>query len=320
MTGGEMAEVVIETRGLRKQYRNRVLALQNLDLEILRGDCVGYLGPNGAGKTTTIKILANLINPTSGQAYINGLDVQKRPKEALRNASFIVEMPGIYDYLTPMEMLTYLGKVRRMDKSDIERRSQEVLETVGLSEWKRRRIGSFSTGMQRRFILAQAILHNPQVLILDEPFLGMDPEGIRDVRDIIKGLRSEGKTILLSSHLLHEIDGICNRVVLLDKGRVVASDTIDALKNISKVQRIKVEFLSPPTKEQIVAIRSIESVKGVDVVNAGARLDFDGERATSSQILAQLVSLGLEVVSYQPESVTLEDVYITVMGQESEVK
>ncbi|HJX69465.1 MAG TPA: ABC transporter ATP-binding protein [Dehalococcoidia bacterium] len=315
-----MTEVAIEMRGLRKQYRNGVLALQNLDLEVFKGDCVGYLGPNGAGKTTTIKILANLIRPTSGNAYIYGLDVQKRPKEALCHTGFIIEVPGIYDYLTPMEMLSYLGKVRGMDKGEIEQRSKEVLETVRLSEWKDRRIGSFSTGMQRRFVIAQAILHNPEILILDEPSLGMDPEGMRDIRDIIKRLRSEGKTVFLSSHLLHEIEGLCNRVVLLDKGRVLVSDTIDALKKTSKVQRIKVEFLSPPTAEQIAAIRSMESVKDVSVVNAEAKLDFDGEKATSSQILTRLVSLGLEVVSYQPEVATLEDVYIAIMGKEGEVK
>ncbi|HJX69879.1 MAG TPA: ABC transporter ATP-binding protein, partial [Dehalococcoidia bacterium] len=149
-----MTEVTIEMRGLRKQYRNGVLALQNLDLEVFKGDCVGYLGPNGAGKTTTIKILANLIKPTSGNAYIYGLDVQKHPKEALCHTGFIIEVPGIYDYLTPMEMLSYLGKVRGMAKGEIEQRSKEVLETVRLSEWKYRRIGSFSTGMQRRFVIA----------------------------------------------------------------------------------------------------------------------------------------------------------------------
>lgn len=311
-----MSKVVIETNELTKRYKNGVMALQNLNLKIEEGDCVGYLGPNGAGKTTTIKILTNLIRPTSGNAYVCGINVNKRPKEALRCIGALVEVPGIYEYLTPHELLTYLGKVRRMGKIDLNRRIKEVLEMVGIGAWEHKKVRSFSTGMQRRLLIAQALLHDPQVLIMDEPVLGLDPKGIKDIRDIIKQLCSENKTVFLSSHLLHEVSEICAKVVLLDKGKVVLSDTVDNLRRISKIRTINVELLTPPTKKQIAEIRSIKIIKDIDIMKGHLRMGFDGERDTSSQILTRLISLGLEVVSYQPQSKTLEDIYISIIGEE----
>ena len=314
-----MSDIAIQTENLRKQYRNGVLALNDLNIKIKKGDCVGYLGPNGAGKTTTMKILTNLIKPTSGQAYINGIDVNKNPKETLRHVGSLVEIPGVYEYLTPHEMLTYFGKVRRMNKKDLDRRIKEVLELVKISDWEHKKIGSFSTGMQRRLLIAQALLHEPEILIMDEPVLGLDPKGMKDVRDIIKQLQSENKTVFLSSHLLHEVSETCAKVVLLDKGKVVSYDTVDNLRNMSKIQKIDVEFLKTLTKEQIAKIKLIELIRDFDIVNGSLRIDFDGKRDTCSQILSKLVSLGLEIVSYHPASVTLEDVYVSVMGEESGV-
>ena len=311
-----MSKVVIETKELTKRYKNGVMALQNLNLKIEEGDCVGYLGPNGAGKTTTIKILTNLIKPTSGHAYICGIDVNKKPKEALHCIGALVEVPGLYEYLTPYELLTYLGKVRRMSKADINRRIGEVLRIVGIPAWQYKKIGSFSTGMARRLLIAQALLHEPKILILDEPVLGLDPKGIKDIRNIITRLCSENKTVFLSSHLLHEVGETCTKVVLLDKGRVVSFDTVDNLKKMSKRHTISVELLEPPTKKQITEIRSIKLIQDINYAEGHLRIGFDGERNTSSQILAELVSLGLKIVSYRPHTMTLEDVYISIVGEE----
>jgi len=315
-----MPEVVIEIKELTKRYKNGVMALQNLNLKIEEGDCVGYLGPNGAGKTTTIKILTNLIRPTSGNACVCGIDVNKRPKEALHCIGALVEVPGIYEYLTPHELLTYLGKVRRMSKLNLNRRIKEVLGMVGIAVWEHKKVGSFSTGMQRRLLIAQALLHNPQILIMDEPVLGLDPKGIKDIRDIIRQLCCENKTVFLSSHLLHEVSEICAKVVLLDKGKVVSFDTVDNLRRISKTYTINAELLTPPTKKQIAEIRSIKLTKDIDIIKGHLRIGFDGERDTSSQILTTLISLGLELVSYQPQSRSLEDIYISIIGEEGEAR
>lgn len=311
-----MPEVVIETKELTKRYKNGVMALQNLNLKIEEGDCVGYLGPNGAGKTTTIKILTTLIKPTSGHAYICGIDVNKKPKQALHCIGSLVEVPGLYEYLTPHELLTYLGKVRGMRKTDMNRRIGEVLRMVGIPAWQHKKIGSFSTGMARRMLIAQALLREPKILILDEPVLGLDPKGIKAIRNIITRLRSENKTVFLSSHLLHEVDETRNKVVLLDKGRVISYDTVDNLQKMSKTHTINVELLEPPTKKQISEIRSIKFIENIDFAEGYLRIDFDGERNRSSQILAELVSLGLQIVSYQPQSMTLEDIYISIVGEE----
>lgn len=311
-----MPEVVIETKELTKRYKNGVMALQNLNLKIEEGDCVGYLGPNGAGKTTTIKVLTNLIKPTSGHAYICGIDVNKKPKEALHLIGALVEVPGLHEYLTPHELLTYLGKVRRMSKTNINRRIGEVLRLVGIPAWQHKKIGSFSTGMARRLVIAQALLHEPKILILDEPVLGLDPKGIKDIRNIITSLRSENKTVFLSSHLLHEVGETCTKIILLDRGRIISFDTVDNLKKMSKTHTISIELLEPPTKKQITEIRPTKLIQDINYSEGHLIIEFDGGRNTSAQILAQLVSLGLQIVSYQPQTMTLEDVYISIVGEE----
>lgn len=314
-----MSEIAIRVEGITKQYRNGVLALQGIDFEINKGDCVGYLGPNGAGKTTTIKLLTNLIRPTSGKMFINGIDVNKHPKMALKHIGALIEVPGMQEYLTPNEMLTYFGRIHRISKEEIEKRIEKVLFAVMLSDWKDKQIGSFSTGMLRRLIIAQTMLHNPDILILDEPVLGLDPKGMQDVRFIIKQLRSEGKTIFLSSHLLYEVGETCNKVILLDKGKIMAYDTVDNLKNLSNIQKINIEFLNPPTKQQIASIQSIEFVRKIDAFNSYVTIEFDGDRTTCSQILTRLISQGSQIVSYKPEVATLEDVYVSIIGKEGGV-
>ena len=168
-------ENIIQIENLSKRYNHDILALDNVSMKIRRGDVVGYVGPNGSGKTTTIKILMNLLTPTSGQTFIKDIDVNKDPKRALAPVGALIEVPGIYDYLTPHETLTYFGKIYGMKKNDIDKRIKEVLSLLKLSAWEHKRIGSFSTGMQRRLGIAKAILHNPEILILDEPAIGLDP-------------------------------------------------------------------------------------------------------------------------------------------------
>jgi ABC-2 type transport system ATP-binding protein len=161
-------EYAIQIEDLTMEYSNGFKAVDNVSINVKRGDVVGYLGPNGAGKTTSIKILTNLLKPTSGHAYINGIDVNKRPKEALQSVGALIEVPGIYDYLTPREILTYFGKIHNMTKEKIDERIKEILKLVKLSDWEHKKTGSFSTGMLRRFGIAKAIFHNPEILIGDQ--------------------------------------------------------------------------------------------------------------------------------------------------------
>jgi len=305
----------VETRNLVKNY-NGFTALDGISFNIEQGDIVGYVGPNGAGKTTTIKILTTLLKPTSGHVYINGADVTKRSREIFYDIGALIEVPGIYDYLTPAEMLSYFGKIYRMPINEIEKQTKETLGLLKLSDWEHKKIGTFSTGMQRRLAIAKAIFHRPKILILDEPVLGLDPEGIRDVRELIKKFNSEGVTIFLSSHLLGEVAAVCKKVIFIDKGRITDYDSIDNIstKNISKA--IDVKFLKPLSKEELIELEKIELIKSINANNESVLIGFDGKQGTSSQILKRIVSLGYEIASFNVESIELEDYYLSIMSEE----
>jgi ABC-2 type transport system ATP-binding protein len=309
-------EYAIRTQDLVKKYSNGFTALDGVSLQIKKGEVVGYVGPNGAGKTTTIKILTGLLKPSSGHAYVNSIDVTANPRKALQTMGALIEVPGMYDYLTPHEMLTYFGKVYRMGSNEIDRRIKETLQLVRLSEWEHKKIGTFSTGMQRRLTIAKAILHEPDNLVLDEPVLGLDPEGIRDVRELIRRFRNEGMTVFLSSHLLGEVAEVCNTVVFLSKGRVVSSDSIESISSSLEHGVVDVKFLRPLSREEIEKLRAIELIRSVDVKDNTAQLGYDGKPESSVQILRRLVSSNLDVVSYHVEGSGLEDYYISVMSDE----
>jgi len=312
-------EYAIQTENLTKTYGKTFKALDGVSLQIKRGEVVGYVGPNGAGKTTTIKILTGLIRPTSGRAYVNGIDVVAKPRDALRSIGALIEVPGVYDYLTPHEMLTYFGRVYGMRRDVIDRRIKETLELVRLPDWEHKKTGAFSTGMLRRLAIAKAILHKPDILILDEPVLGLDPKGIMEVREMIRHFRDEGMTVFLSSHLLSEVAEVCDSVIFLDKGKVVTSDSIEGIGRRVGHAVVDVRFLRPLSPEEIGKLKGIDLMKGVDVKNDTARLQYDGKPETSAQILKQLVSLNLDVVSYATESVGLEEYYVSVMSDEKGV-
>jgi ABC-2 type transport system ATP-binding protein len=313
-------EYAIRTENLAKTFGKTFKALDGVSLNIKRGEVVGYDGPNGAGKTTTIKILTGLIRPTSGKAYVNDIDVAARPKDALRSIGALIEVPGVYDYLTPHEMLTYFGRVYGMRRDLIDRRIKETLELVRLPDWEHKKTGTFSTGMLRRLAIAKAILHEPDILILDEPVLGLDPKGIIEIRGLIRQFSSQGMTVFLSSHLLSEVAEVCDSVVFLDKGKVVSTDSVEGIGQRMDHGVVTVRFLHPLSAADIDRIKAIGAIKSVDVKNGTARLHYDGKPESSVQILKTLVSLNLDVVSYAAEGVGLEEYYVSVMSDEKGVK
>ena len=312
-------EYAIRTENLAKTFGKTFKALDGVSLNIKRGEVVGYVGPNGAGKTTTIKILTGLIRPTSGHAYVNDVDVAARPRDALRTIGALIEVPGVYDYLTPHEMLTYFGRVYGMRRDLIDRRIKETLELVRLPDWEHKKTGTFSTGMLRRLAIAKAILHKPDILILDEPVLGLDPKGILEVRELLRQFRSEGMTVFLSSHLLSEVAEVCDSVIFLDKGKVISSDSIESIGQRMDHGVVAVRFLRPLSPQDTERLRSIDLIKSIDVKNSTARLHYDGKPESSVQILRLLVSLNLDVVSFASEGVGLEDYYVSVMSDEKGV-
>ena len=223
------AEPIINCENLTKYY-NSFLALDKLNLKVARNEKVGLLGPNGAGKSTTLKILCGLIQASSGTARIDGIDIARKPEEALMRIGAIIETPEFYTYLTPEESLGYLGRLRGMKGNELKQSIKDLIHLVGLDDWIKIRIEKFSRGMKQRLALAQTLLHDPPVLILDEPALGLDPRGMVEFRDIITRV-GEKKTVFFASHQLTEVAQICTRVAVIDHGHLLAYDSIKELEN-----------------------------------------------------------------------------------------
>ena len=222
------------------KYYNKFLALDNLSLKVPVGENIGLLGPNGAGKSTTLKILCGLLRPSSGKASIDGINVVEQQEKALSRIGAIIETPEFYSYMTPEDTLSYFGRLRGMNGDDLKRRIKEVIELVKLDKWSKVKIEKFSRGMKQRLGLAQCLLHDPPVLILDEPRLGLDPRGVVEFREIIRGV-GEKKTVFFASHQLVEVTQICSQVAIINDGKLLAYDSIVELEK--KYQSLEQAYL-----------------------------------------------------------------------------
>ncbi|UCC93812.1 MAG: ABC transporter ATP-binding protein, partial [Thermoplasmata archaeon] len=221
---------MITTEELTRKF-GTLVAVDRLNVEIKEGDIYGFLGPNGAGKTTTIRMLSTLIKPTSGTACIMGHDVRTEPNRARRAIGIMPERPGFYEEMTGRKQLRFYGEFYKIPRAKLDGRIEELLTRVGMSRFIDAAIKTYSHGMRKRLAIAQALLHEPKILILDEPSTGLDPAGVMEFRELIRSLNEEGYTIFLSSHVLTEIQQVCNRVGILRRGKLVAEDTIDNLRD-----------------------------------------------------------------------------------------
>ena len=306
---------MIEIEHLVKQF-GVIKAVDDLSLGVPARKTVGFLGPNGAGKTTTIKILTNLISSTGGSAYINGVDVVTDPKKALAHTGAVVETPEFYPYLTPMETLAYLGRLRGMSSNDISRRSNEVLSDVKMTEWRGTRIGKFSKGMKQRLAIAQALLHEPEVLILDEPTSGLDPRGMVEVREIIKSLKRQDYTIFMSSHLLGEVQEVCDSAALIDHGKLLVYDSIENLKALTKTSKIEVTSTNDITEEAFRHIGEFKDVLSVDAVNSHTLIvTYGGNVNDRADLLLAIQGEGLKVTGFSSIGLPLEMMYMDLVKE-----
>jgi len=295
---------------------NGFKAVDNLNLLVKKKSFTGFLGPNGAGKTTSIKILTNLLSPTSGAAYLNGIDVTQDPKTALTHVGTVVETPEFYPYLTPNETLAYMGELHGMARGDIKRRTKEVLETVKMTEWADKRIGKFSKGMKQRIAIAQAILHEPSVVILDEPTNGLDPRGMLDVREILEDLKNEDYTVLMSSHLLNEVQQVCTDVALINRGQLLRSGPVDELIASTNLRRLEIRTIQETTGILLGKISQLGGVSGLEMF--GPRdfgLSLTGGDEAQADLLTELQNLGLKVVSFKESGVALENLYMSLIKE-----
>src|SRR5437867_367396 len=294
-------EFPVRLEGLGKEY-GHFTALKSLDLTVPKGTSLGFLGPNGAGKSTTIKIMTNLIRPSRGRAALFGIDVRQDPTRALARIGAVIETPEFYGYLSPLETLAYVGRLRGMSSSQIEHRSEAVLKEVKLTDWVDHRIQEFSKGMKQRLAIAQALLHEPEILILDEPTSGLDPRGMAEVRDVIKSLKGEGRTIFMSSHLLGEVQEVCDDVALLNHG--------DLLRG-ADTSTFQTTFLRSPTPQDLEALASLPGIVEVKAEgDSTVDLRISGGEEGQARVLEAMVSRGLKVLTYRPLGSSLEQLYL----------
>jgi ABC-2 type transport system ATP-binding protein len=224
---------MLEVRHLVKRY-NRIPAIDGVSFTILPGEILGYLGPNGAGKSTTVKILTGLIEPTSGQILFNGQDVRADWVGFQRRMGYVPEEPHLYPHLTGREYLQLVGRLRGLARRTLERRMDEMLRLFGLWEDRYSPLASYSKGMRQKILLSSALLHDPELLILDEPFSGLDVNTALTLRALLRALAETGKTILYSSHVLEVVEKVCSSVVILRKGRIVAHDAVERLRDLMR--------------------------------------------------------------------------------------
>ena len=279
------------------------------------GQCVGYLGPNGAGKTTTLKILTDLLRPTSGKAYLNGKDVIRHPEAALEGVGAVVETPEFYPQLTPRESFSYVGAIRGLSDRAIAERTCVVLEKVKLLEAADRRIGTFSKGMKQRLVIAQALLHEPSILILDEPTSGLDPRGMVEARDIVKELKKTDITILMSSHLLYEVQEVCDKVAIIDRGTLL---TYDSVENLSAGQgaTLIVDALKPVTPREFNTIKALKGVTSVTrAENKKLIVSVSGGAEEQAKLLRGILNSGVRVVSFTPQNAAIEGAYLHLVSE-----
>ena len=306
---------MIEIEHLVKTF-GEIKAVDDLTLPVPKKKMVGFLGPNGAGKTTTIKILTNLISATGGHALLNGIDVTMEPKKALAHVGAVVETPEFYPYLTPVETLAYLGRIRGMPSREISIRTEDVLDQVKMTEWRTTRIGKFSKGMKQRLAIAQAMLHEPEILILDEPTSGLDPRGMVEVREIIKNLKRRDYTIFMSSHLLGEVQETCDKAALIERGRLLIYDDIDSLKKLTRTSKIEITSVDNVSEDMLSRIGDLANVRDVASVNPQTFVvTLDNSDANRADLLISVQGLGLKVSGFSPVGLPLEMMYMDLVKE-----
>lgn len=302
---------MLEIKNLVKRY-NDFLAVNNLNLQIDDGAIFGFVGPNGAGKTTTMKIMVGLLKATSGSVIINGIDVIESPKKLREYLGYVPDFFGVYDNLKVSEYMDFYAGTYYIPYKDRAQIIDNLLETVNLIEKKNSYVDLLSRGMKQRLCLARSLIHDPQILVLDEPASGLDPRARVEMKEILKQLKTMGKTIVISSHILPELAEMCTSIGIIDRGQMVATGTVnEIMKKITYNKTIFVKVLDK--MQQLVTVLSeypqIKNiVEGVDTLE----FDFDGEDIELSKILFDIVKKDIPVIGFKEKEGNLEQIFMQV--------
>ncbi len=306
----------LEVRDLQKRYKDGTYAVQGISFAVQKGEIFGLLGPNGAGKTTAMHVLGTLHRATSGRARVLGMDVRRDSKQIRRRIGFAMQEVGIDDLATAEEMLLFHARLHGVSRRDARARSAELLETFDLTAHKKRRVTAFSGGMQRRLDLAVSLIHQPDVLFLDEPTTGLDPHSRSDLWAILRRLTKErGLTVLMSTHYMEEADQLCDRIAIMNEGRISAIDTPERLKRSVGADTIRVRLGANPTPEQKQALQA--RLKGAPARFADGVLEVrvrDGGQSLLP-LLRVLDAAGLKVTSTRVLTPSLDDAFHKYTGK-----
>jgi ABC-2 type transport system ATP-binding protein len=306
---------IVTTRGLVKRY-NGTLAVAGLDLEIGQGEIFGLVGPNGAGKTTTLRILATLLQPTDGDAEIAGLSVRRNPDQIRRLLGFMPDAFGVYDDMRVWEYLDFFGRCYGLPADRRRRMIGDLLELVDLADTRDAYVQSLSRGMQQRLCLAHALVHDPAVLLLDEPASGLDPRARVELRELLRELRTLGKTILISSHILPELEELCSSLAIIDHGRVIVTGTVGDIETRLRsgaVFRARVLGDEAEIEAGRACFAADPAVASAVVREGGViEIGFSGDDAGAAALLAGVVGSGVRVVSFARAASDLEELFLQV--------
>jgi len=303
-------EYIIKTEDLHKCFKN-VKAVQGVNLSVKKGDVYGFLGPNGAGKTTTIKMIMSLIHPDSGNVFINGKNAAENGVDLRASIGYLPERAQLYKNLTAIQTLNFFGELRKVDKKECD----ELLAKVGLTKWRDAKVGTFSKGMVQLLGIGQALLGDPKLLILDEPTAGLDPRWSRVLKDIILEKNSKGTTVFFSSHLLFEVQELCNRVAILNKGKLVIEDTVDKINEGVQLKPQLILRIQGDTKAAVNILKE----GGFDCQLIGNQLKVPVESEQKTKVLNLLEENGIVIKDFRTEEPSLEAAFMKYIGDQASV-
>jgi len=311
---------VIEVQHLTKRY-GPTTAVDDVSFRVERGEVLGFLGPNGAGKTTTMRVLTGYMPPSEGKAIVAGYDVSEQPIEAKRRTGYLPETPPLYPEMTVRDYLAFVARIKGVPRGDRKARVNTVMERTRVADMANRHCSKLSKGYRQRVGLAQALLHNPEVLILDEPTAGLDPKQIIETRDLIKGLGGD-HTVILSTHILPEVSQTCHRIVIINKGRVVAVDTPDNLTSRlsgSETLYVKVDAPGADVTRTLEAIPGITRVAPADARGSLAGFEVNSEtgRDVRRELAAAVVRQGWGLLELRPLRMSLEEVFLHLTTEDT---
>ncbi|TME78819.1 MAG: ABC transporter ATP-binding protein [Chloroflexi bacterium] len=306
---------MIRVQGLTKVYGSRT-ALDAVSFEVPKGEIFGFVGPNGAGKTTTLRILAALLEPTGGRAFVDGADVIQHPDLVHDRLGYMPDFFGVYDQLTATEYLDFYAACYRIPRARRKKIAADLLELVGLADRRDQSVDTLSRGLKQRLCLARALVHDPAVLLLDEPASGLDPRARVEMREILKELQRMGKTIVISSHILPELTELCTMVGIIDQGRMRATGPVqDVIRQLTSGRRLRIMVLGQ-RDEAVATLKTLPSIRTVDMINGAIEAEYEGDDATAASILQALTAASIRVSGFSQLDGGLEDAFLKATSED----